>query len=154
MKLLLIQGGVLMNEGIAKEYIALIPNLFGSFSELSKDSVELSHIQNHVIEFMYMQQRALNIKEISNGLNIAKQQLTNIIKDLEVDGYLVKVQDTKDKRAVLVSLTPKGKEIEEKKRTKIYQRFVNNLTKLSDEEKIDLNFALHKVNVLLKKMEG
>ena len=143
-----------MNEGIAKEYIALIPNLFGSFSELNKDSVELTHMQNHVIEFMYMQQEALNIKEISTGLNIAKQQLTNIIKDLEADGYLVKVADTKDKRAVLVSLTPKGKEIVEKKWTKIYQRFVNNLTKLSDEEKIDLNFALHKVNVLLKKMEG
>ena len=143
-----------MNEDIAKEYIALIPNLFGSFSELNKDSVELSHIQNHVIEFMYMQQRALNLKEISTGLNIVKQQLTNIIKELEMDGYLVKVPDTKDKRAVLVSLTPKGKEIEEKKWTKIYQRFVNKLAKLSDEEKKDLNFALYKTNVLLKKMEA
>lgn len=143
-----------MNEEIAKEYITLIPNLFGSFSELNKDSVELSHMQNHVIEFMYMQQRALNLKEISTGLNIAKQQLTNIIRDLEVGGYLVKVPDTKDKRAVLVSLTPAGKEIEDKKWTEIYQRFIKNLTKLSDEEQIDLNFALHKVNVLLKKMEG
>ncbi|MED0680615.1 winged helix DNA-binding protein [Aneurinibacillus thermoaerophilus] len=142
-----------MNEEIAKEYIALIPNLFGSFSELNKDSVELSHMQNHVIEFMYMQQRALNLKEISTGLNIAKQQLTNIIRDLEVGGYLVKMPDPKDKRAVLVSLTPAGKEIEDKKWTKIYQRFSENLTKLSDEEKLDLHFALHKVNVLLKKME-
>ncbi len=142
-----------MNEEIAKEYIALIPNLFGSFSELNKGSVELSHMQNHVIEFMYMQQRALNLKEISTGLKIAKQQLTNIIRDLEVDGYLVKVPDPKDKRAVLVSLTPAGKEIADKKWTEIYQRFIKNLTKLSDEEQIDLNFALHKVNVLLKKME-
>lgn len=142
-----------MNEEIAKEYIALIPNLFGSFSELNKGSVELSHMQNHVIEFMYMHQRALNLKEISTGLKIAKQQLTNIIRDLEVDGYLVKVPDPKDKRAVLVSLTPAGKEIADKKWTEIYQRFIKNLTKLSDEEQIDLNFALHKVNVLLKKME-
>lgn len=142
-----------MDEEIAKEYIALISNLFSSFSELNKDSVELSHMQNHVIEFMYMQQRALNLKEISTGLNIAKQQLTNIISDLEVGGYLVKAPDTRDKRAVLVSLTPAGKEIEEKKWTEIYQRLSKNLTKLSDEDKLDLNFALHKVNVLLKKME-
>jgi MarR family transcriptional regulator, organic hydroperoxide resistance regulator len=142
-----------MNKEIAKEYIALIPNLFGSFSELNKDSVELSHMQNHVIEFMYMQQRELNLKEISVGLNVAKQQLTNIISDLEVGGYLVKVPDTKDKRAVLVSLTTKGKQIQDKKWTEIYQRFSKNLTKLSDEEKIDLNFSLHKVNLLLKKME-
>lgn len=142
-----------MNEEIAKEYIALIPNLFGSFSELNKESVKLSHMQNHVIEFMYMQQRALNLKEISMGLHIAKQQLTNTIRDLEAGGYLVKVPDTKDKRAVLVSLTPAGKEIEDKKWTEIYKKFSKNLTKLSDEERLDLNFALHKVNVLLKKME-
>lgn len=142
-----------MNQGIAKEYIALISNLFSSFSDLNKDSVELSHMQNHVIEFMYMKQRAMNIKEISSGLDIAKQQLTNIIRDLEADGYLVKVPDTKDKRAVLVSLTAVGKEIQDKKWSEIYKRLSNNLTKLSDEEQLDLSYALHKVNVLLKKME-
>ncbi|WML38247.1 winged helix DNA-binding protein [Neobacillus sp. OS1-2] len=142
-----------MTGEIAKEYIALIPNLFGSFSELNKDSVGLTHMQNHVIEFMYMQQKALNLKNISTGLNIAKQQLTNVISDLEAGGYLVKVPDTKDKRAVLVSLTPLGREIVEKKWKKIYLKFSQNLTKLSDEERLDLQFALHKVNVLLKKME-
>lgn len=142
----------MINE-IAKEYLALIPNLFGSFKELNKGSVNLSHMQNHVVEFMYMQQRPLNLKEISSGLNIAKQQLTNIISDLEAGGYLSKVPDTKDKRAVLVSLTPKGKEIKEKKWTEIYQKFSHNLTKLTDEDQRDLSFALHKVNVLLKKME-
>lgn len=142
-----------MNEEIAKEYIALIPNLFGGFSELNKESMELTHMQNHVIEFIYMQQRALNLKEISSGLNIAKQQLTNIVSDLEAGSYIVKLPDTRDKRAVLVSLAPKGKVIIDKKWTKIYQKFSNKLSKLNEEEQLDLNFALHKVNVLLKKME-
>ena len=31
--------------------------------------------------------------------------------------------------------------------------FNEKLTKLNEEEKIDLKYALHKVNVLLKKME-
>jgi len=137
---------------IAKEYIALIPNVFSSFSELNKDSAELSHMQNHVIEFMFMKNRTLNLKEISTGLNIAKQQLTNIIKELEASDFIVKVPDTKDKRAVLVSLTPKGKEIQEKKWTKIYQKFTESIAKLSEEEQLDLKFAMHKVNLLLKKM--
>ncbi|MFP3803018.1 MarR family winged helix-turn-helix transcriptional regulator, partial [Paraburkholderia sp. SIMBA_027] len=81
-----------------------------------------------------------------------KQQLTNIISDLEAGGYLMKEPDPKDRRAVLISLTSLGKEIEEKKWVKIYQNFNENLTKLNDEEKIDLKYALHKVNVLLKKM--
>jgi DNA-binding MarR family transcriptional regulator len=143
----------MMDDKIAKEYIALIPNLFSSFSELNKDSSELTHTQNHVIEFLYMQQKPLNIKDISIGLNITKQQLTNIISDLEAQGYLVKEPDIKDKRAVLVSLTSKGREIENKKWTEIYQRFIKNLTRISNEEKLDLAFSLHKVNVLLKKME-
>lgn len=142
-----------MIKEISKEYINLIPNLFGSFSELNKVPVKLSHMQNHVIEFMYMKQKALNLKEISLGLNIAKQQLTNIISDLEANGYLIKVPDTKDKRAVLISLTSKGKEIQDKKWIEIYAKFSKDLDKLTYEEKLDLNFALHKVNTLLKKME-
>ena len=142
-----------MIKEISKEYINLIPNLFGSFSELNKVPVKLSHMQNHVIEFMYMKQKALNLKEISLGLNIAKQQLTNIISDLEANGYLIKVPDTKDKRAVLISLTSKGKEIQDKKWIEIYTKFSKDLDKLTYEEKLDLNFALHKVNTLLKKME-
>jgi MarR family transcriptional regulator, organic hydroperoxide resistance regulator len=63
------------------------------------------------------------------------------------------VPDTKDKRAVLISLTPAGKEIEEKKWAELYQKLSMNVTKLSEEEQRDLSFALHKVNVLLRKME-
>ena len=100
-----------------------------------------------------MKQTALNLKEISTGLDIAKQQLTNIIRDLEHGGYLVKVPDMKDKRAVLVSLTPAGKEIQDEKWTGIYKRFSKNINRLSDEEQLDFNYALHKINVLLKKMK-
>lgn len=144
----------MMIEKISQEYIELISNLFGSFSNLNKhDSVQLSHMQSHVLEFMYMQKRPLNPKEISAGLNISKQQLTNLIRGLELGGYLTKVPDEKDKRAVLVSLTPAGVEIGEKKWALIYQKFSHKLDTLTEEDKIDLAFALHKINVLLKKME-
>ncbi len=142
-----------MIEELANEYISLIPSIFGSFSELNNDVVELSHMQNHVVEYLYMQNRALNLKEIGKGLHVAKQQLTLIVKELEIGGYVSKTPDLKDKRAVLVSLTPKGKEIQDQKWIKIYQKFSHNLTKLSEEEQVDLKFALHKVNVLLKKMD-
>ena len=65
----------------------------------------------------------------------------------------VKVPDPKDKRAVLVSLTPAGREIEDKKWAELYKRLSRNLTKLCNEEQQDFSYALHKVNVLLRKME-
>ncbi|RLQ94644.1 MarR family winged helix-turn-helix transcriptional regulator [Falsibacillus albus] len=142
-----------MKEAIAKEYVALIPNLFSSFSELNQGVVQLSHIQNHVVEYLFMQQKALNLKDISAGLNIAKQQLKNVIKELEADEFVIKEPDPYDKRAVLVSLTAKGNEVQEKKWADIYEKLSGNITKLDEEEQIDLHYALHKVNVLLKKME-
>jgi len=148
------EGGYLMKEKLAKEYMALIPVLFESFKNLNKNEVKLTHLQNHVVEFMYMQKRDLNIKEISQGLNIAKQQLTNVISELVNEGYLIKMPDSRDKRAVLVSLTSKGKSIQEEKWRGIYSNFHTNLAKLNEEEQLDLQFALHKLNVLLKKMEG
>ncbi|MEH7169592.1 MarR family transcriptional regulator, partial [Priestia megaterium] len=80
-----------MKENLAKEYIALIPVLFENFKNLNRNEVKLTHLQNHVVEFMYMKKRDLNIKEISNGLNIAKQQLTDVISELENEGYLIKM---------------------------------------------------------------
>jgi DNA-binding MarR family transcriptional regulator len=95
-----------------------------------------------------MQNKALNLKEISNGLKIAKQQLTNIIKDLEAEGYIIKSPDRNDKRAVLVSLTPRGKKVQDQKWRKVYQNFSENIGKLNMEEQLDIRYALHKVNTL------
>ncbi|WEG14701.1 MarR family transcriptional regulator [Pullulanibacillus sp. KACC 23026] len=142
-----------MRHEIMEEYIALIPNVFRSFSELNEKADELSHLQKHVIEFIYMQKRAINIKDISAGLQIAKQQLTGLVKELEKKGYLTKVTDPKDKRAIQVTLTPAGREVEESKWKAIYQKLEKKLEKLNAEEQMDLRYALHKVNVLLTKVE-
>lgn len=48
------EGEYLMEEKLAKEYIALIPVLFENFKNLNKNEVKLTHLQNHVVEFMYM----------------------------------------------------------------------------------------------------
>ncbi|WP_433747946.1 MarR family winged helix-turn-helix transcriptional regulator [Falsibacillus pallidus] len=141
-----------MMDAIAKEYIALIPNLFNSFSEINQIAVPLTHLQSHVVDFIYMQQRQVKLKEIRVELNIPKQQMTTVIKDLEEEGYLTKETDAEDKRAILVSLTSKGVEIQEQKWMQIYQKFTDDLTKLNGEELIDFHFSLHKINALLRKM--
>lgn len=64
----------------------------------------------------------------------------------------MKSPDCKDKRAVLVSLTPKGKDIQEQKWGKIYQKFGENISKLNREEQLDFQYALHKANIMFGKM--
>lgn len=46
---------------------------------------------------------------IASYLNIPKQQLSVTVRNLEQNGYIVRKQDTVDKRAILISLTEKAK---------------------------------------------
>ena len=138
---------------ISKEYIELIPNLFKNFQRLNQKSSHLTHLQNQILEFLFMNQQPLTIKQISEVLNVPKQQMTDLIKRLMDQGYITKSQNRVDKRSFVIELTEQGKFSQQEKWTKIYQNFVNDLTKLNREEQLDLHYALHKVNYLLKKME-
>ena len=138
---------------ISKEYIELIPNLFKNFQRLNQKSSHLTHLQNQILEFLFMNQQPLTIKQISEVLNVPKQQMTDLIKRLMDQGYITKSQNRVDKRSFVIELTEQGKFSQQEKWTKIYQNFVNDLTKLNSEEQLDLHYALHKVNYLLKKME-
>ncbi|MEH7308994.1 MarR family winged helix-turn-helix transcriptional regulator [Neobacillus drentensis] len=138
---------------ISKEYLELIPNLFKNFQRLNQKSSNLTHLQNQILECLFMNQHPLTIKQISEGLNIPKQQMTDLLKRLFDQGYITKSQNVNDKRSFVIQLTEKGNASQHEKWGIIYQNFVNDLSKLNDEEQIDLEYALHKVNDLLKKME-
>ncbi|MDR7235818.1 MarR family winged helix-turn-helix transcriptional regulator [Neobacillus drentensis] len=138
---------------ISKEYIELIPNLFKNFQRLNQKSSHLTHLQNQILEYLFMNQQPLTIKQISEVLNVPKQQMTDLIKRLMDQGYITKSQNRVDKRSFVIELTEQGKFSQQEKWTKIYQNFVNDLTKLNREEQLDLHYALHKVNYLLTKME-
>ncbi|MBT2668832.1 winged helix DNA-binding protein [Bacillus sp. ISL-4] len=138
---------------VSKEYIELIPNLFKSFQRMNQKSSNLTHLQNQILEFVFMNHNPLTIKQISEGLDVPKQQMTDLLKRLFDQGYITKSQNMNDKRSFVIELTEKGKTSQQEKWTKIYQNFVNDLSKLDSEEQLDLQYALHKVNYLLKKME-
>ncbi|MBA2872216.1 DNA-binding MarR family transcriptional regulator [Anoxybacillus calidus] len=138
---------------ISKEYIELISNLFKSFQRLNQKSSNLTHLQNQILEFLFMNHNTLTIKQISEGLNVPKQQMTVLLKRLFDQGYITKSQNKHDKRSFVIELTEKGKTSQQEKWAKIYQNFVNDLSKLDREEQLDLQYAMHKVNYLLKKME-
>jgi DNA-binding MarR family transcriptional regulator len=138
---------------VGKEYIELIPNLFKSFQRINQKSINLTHLQNQILEFVFMNYNSLTIKQISEGLNVPKQQMTDLLKRLFDKGYITKKQNENDKRSFVIELTEKGKSSQQEKWTKIYQSFAIDLSKLDSEEQLDLQYALHKVNYLLKKME-
>ncbi|ULT56824.1 winged helix DNA-binding protein [Neobacillus drentensis] len=138
---------------VSKEYLELIPNLFKSFQRLNQKASSLTHLQNQILEYLFMYQHPLAIKQISEGLNVPKQQMTDVLKRLFDQGLITRKQNQNDKRSFVIELTEEGKTTQQEKWSKVYQNFVNDLSKLTGEEQLDLQYALHKVNFLLKKME-
>ncbi|MBM7652615.1 MarR family winged helix-turn-helix transcriptional regulator [Neobacillus cucumis] len=138
---------------LSKEYLELIPNLFKSFQRLNQKASHLTHLQNQILEYLFMYQHPLTIKQISEGLNVPKQQMTDLLKRLFDQGLITKKQNPSDKRSFVIALTEEGNITQQEKWSQIYQNFMDDLSKLDREEQLDLEYALHKVNVLLKKME-
>ncbi|PLS08011.1 MarR family winged helix-turn-helix transcriptional regulator [Neobacillus cucumis] len=138
---------------ISKEYLELIPNLFKSFQRINQKASNLTHLQNQILEYLFMYQHPLTIKQISEGLNVPKQQMTDLVKRLMEQGYITKSQNKEDKRSFVIELTENGTASQQEKWAIIYQNFVADLAKLDTEEQLDLQYALHKVNILLRQME-
>ncbi|WP_297632336.1 MarR family transcriptional regulator [uncultured Clostridium sp.] len=64
--------------------------------------------------------------------------ITVVIKNLEKDGLIKKYPDPEDKRAVLISITEKGKNIIDNMFPKHLENINNIFSVLTDEEKQDL----------------
>ncbi|MBE5109061.1 winged helix DNA-binding protein [Bacillus thuringiensis] len=134
------------------EYMNLLLNMSGTFKLLSEKSSEFTHLEQHVVEYIAQQKVPVNLKMIASYLNIPKQQLSVTVRNLELNGYIVKKQDTVDKRAVLISLTEKAEKVHYERWKQIYNNFTVNLEKLSEEERRDLTYGLYKTNRMLSKM--
>lgn len=143
---------MMADKDLVNEYLNLLMNMFGTFRLLSEKSSEFTHIEQHVVEYVSQQSKPVNLKTIAQYLNIPKQQLSVTVRNLEKDGYITKKQDDSDKRAILISLTKKAEDVQHERWKQIYNNFTDNLEKLSDEDRRDLLYGLHKTNRMLSKM--
>ncbi|MBJ8008097.1 MULTISPECIES: MarR family winged helix-turn-helix transcriptional regulator [Bacillus] len=137
---------------LLNEYMNLLLNMSGTFKLLSEKSTEFTHLEQHIVEYIAQKKVAVNLKMIASYLNIPKQQLSVTVRNLEQNGYIIKKQDTVDKRAVLISLTDKAEKAHYERWKQIYNNFTSNLEKLNEEDQHDLTYGLYKTNKMLSKM--
>ena len=140
------------NKELINEYMNLLLNMSGTFKLLSEKSTEFTHLEQHIVEYIAQKKVAVNLKMIASYLNIPKQQLSVTVRNLEQNGYIIKKQDTVDKRAVLISLTDKAEKAHYERWKQIYNNFTSNLEKLNEEDQHDLTYGLYKTNKMLSKM--
>ena len=84
-------------------------------------------------------------KEIAEKLRIGAPAISEFINKLEASGYIERTVDPEDKRATLISLTELGRarafELEDEKN----ERFAAALSRLNEEEKVQLLALLRKL---------
>lgn len=107
----------------------------------------LTVAQFAVLEALY-NKGDLRIQELIEKILTTSGNITVVIKNLEKDDLVKKNPDPSDKRAAIVSITDKGKEIIEG----ILPKHIENINRifniLSDEEKIILKNILKKFKSL------
>ena len=103
-------------------------------------SFDLTMNQFQVLEVLY-HRGDLNIGSITKLTMSTSGNITVVVRNLKRDGYITSIADIKDKRASILSITQKGKDIIEKLFPTHAKNFENYFEVL-DEEETDTLFTL------------
>lgn len=93
-----------------------------------------------------------SLTNIGKFLNISKQQMTSIAEKLTAAGLIARQTDKRDRRRVLLSLTPAGHQVIEDQNEIVRQKFLRSVKNLQQEEQERLADAIDLLNRSIEKM--
>ncbi|WP_238357606.1 MarR family winged helix-turn-helix transcriptional regulator [Cohnella zeiphila] len=144
---------------IAENFIRFLPLVYNRMDKTAlKNNPEagqtsLTHLQQHILEELAQTEAGISVTRLANSIRISKQQLTPLIMKLEEAGYVSKNPDPIDRRAVLLLLTDKGKDIVTRHWGEFYRAFTGRIAALSEEDLNDLDYAIDKIVRIFERME-
>lgn len=111
-------------------------------------SSDISHSQLFVI-MMLVHNGPSRSSDIGKELKVAPPTATGIIGRLEKAGYVLRVADKGDRRAVIVDLTPEGRKLAQKLRGIVVKRWTQILSRIDREDAEKYLELLKKINEAL-----
>ena len=96
----------------------------------------------------------LRISELAAVERLTQPGMTQLITRLERDGLAERRSDPDDRRAVVVAITPAGRELVRRRREARAQMLSELLSGLSDEERAAIVTSLQVVDRLAERMAG
>ncbi|MBM4327007.1 MAG: MarR family transcriptional regulator [Deltaproteobacteria bacterium] len=105
--------------------------------------VRITLAQSGVLFLLEQQDRRM-MSEIGRILGIENSAMTGLIDRLEKAGFVTRIADPEDRRALLICVTPAG--LEEAEKAKLIIRGVNN--------EIKSGFSEHQVDVFSRVLDG
>lgn len=90
--------------------------------------------------------RPVSVGELAEYMQVVPGRMTDILKNLEKKGFVLRHRSEEDKRIVMVSLLEKGKEEAMRRRQYIHEKFkgINEVFSLDEQKEL-----IHLLNMLL-----
>lgn len=106
------------------------------------NELDLTYTQ-YIAMLVMWEYNEMNVKALGEKLFLDSGTLTPLLKKLETKGYIKRVKDANDERNIIVSVTPKGKEL--KAHAKRIPGLIGKCLNLDEKEVINLYTILYKI---------
>lgn len=106
------------------------------------NELDLTYTQ-YIAMLVMWEYNEMNVKALGEKLFLDSGTLTPLLKKLEMKNYIKRVKDANDERNIIVSVTPKGKEL--KARAKSIPGLIGKCLNLDEKEVINLYTILYKI---------
>jgi len=119
---------------ISEEVAVLMPMIARRILLGFFQSVDIT--QTQIFTVMTLAEGApIRLSDLSKKLNISAPTATGIIDRLEKLGYVRRIHDRNDRRAINVDLTVKGRKLSKKLKTTIKRKWKELLVKLPEKDR-------------------
>jgi DNA-binding MarR family transcriptional regulator len=111
----------------------------------------LTHLHVEILKVL-IEEHTLRVAEIGKTLHVAKAQMTQLISKLVDLNLVTRQTDSRDRRAINITLTEHGKNFMEKCKYDLIADLQDLLADLSEQELNELSDALNKIEHILNKL--
>jgi len=137
-----------MTSKVTKDLICSIFNagqVLREKARVESNLTDCSFLHLHTLHYV-AENGAANMKEIANFLHITPPSATSVINSLVKRGFIVRVGDEVDRRAIKLQITKTGGELLKNSFARMMGLVKNNVNKLSEAEKKVFLSILNKIS--------
>lgn len=137
-----------MTSRITKDLICSIFNAGQVLRERAREESNLtdcSFLHMHTLRYVE-ENGSANMKEIANFLHITPPSATSVIDSLVKRGFIVRVEDESDRRAIRLRITEIGKKLVHDSFKRMTGMIEKHIDRLTESEKESFLSILHKIS--------
>ena len=127
-----------------------IHNQMQEFTQNKKENLKIGSNDCRILQYISPKRKPTHIKEIAKHMHITQSRFTHISDTLIEKGYIVRLDDEKDRRAYKIKITKKGQNLI-KKFNQIHIKAIDEaLRELPENELINIAKNLEKWKTFLR----